>query len=92
MSKILLSISDELLEKIDNYRVKKKIKRNQFFADAVESYFQTLWEKDYFERKKKAFERILKIREKIGFRNWDAVAEIRKIRESAETEILKKLS
>lgn len=93
MAKILLSIPDEILAKIDEYRSKKKIKRNQFFTDAVESYFQTLWEEEYFERKKKAFERIQKIRQKImslGIKDWDPVAEIRKIRESAEKEVLKK--
>jgi len=95
MSKILLSIPDELLEKIDKYKDRKKIKRNQFLINAVENYFQTLWEEDYFERKKKAFESIKKTSEKImslDIKDWDPVAEIRKIRESAETEILKKLS
>jgi len=92
MAKILLSIPDEVLEKIDKYRDKKKIKRNQFFIDAVEKYFETLWEDDYFERKKQAFERIQKIRQKIGIKDWDPVAEIREIRESAEKEVLKKLS
>ena len=92
MAKILLSIPDEVLEKIDKYRDKKKIKRNQFFIDAVEKYFETLWEDDYFERKKQAFERIQEIRKKIGVKDWDPVAEIREIRESAEKEVLKKLS
>ena len=92
MSKILLSIPDEMLEKIDKYKDRKKIKRNQFFIKAVENYFQTLWEEDYFERKKIAFERIQKIRQKIGIKDWDPVAEIRNIRESAEMEVLKKLN
>ena len=65
MAKVLLSIPDELLEKIDKYRDKKKIKRNQFFINAVEKYFQTIWEDEYFERKKKAFESIKKTSEKI---------------------------
>jgi len=95
MTKILLSIPDEILAKIDEYKDKKKIKRNQFFIDAVESYFKTLWEAEYFERKKKAFEQIKKTSQKImslGIKDWDPVGEIRSIRESAEKEILKKLS
>ncbi|MCL4386238.1 MAG: hypothetical protein M1326_08000 [Cyanobacteria bacterium] len=92
MTKILLSVPDEMLEKIDRYKDRKKIKRNQFLINAVENYFQTLWEEDYFERKKIAFERIQKIRQKIGIKDWDPVAEIRNIRESAEKEVLKKLS
>lgn len=94
MAKILLSIPDEMLTKIDEYKDKKRIKRNQFFIDAIENYFKSLWEEEYFERKKKAFESIKKTSEKImslGIKDWDPVAEIRNIRESAEKEILKKL-
>lgn len=94
MKKILISIPDEMLEKIDSYKNKKKIKRNQLIISAIEKYFQTLWEEDYFERKKIAFEQIKKTSEKImslGIKDWDPVAEIRKIRESAEEEVLRKL-
>ncbi|MHB1443074.1 MAG: hypothetical protein ACYCXO_10030 [Candidatus Humimicrobiaceae bacterium] len=95
MSKILLSIPDEMLEKIDKYKDRKKIKRNKFIIEAIENYFQILWEEDYFERKKIAFEQIKKTSQKImslGIKDWDPVAEIRSIRESAEKEVLKKLS
>ena len=47
MAKILLSIPDDILTKIDEYKNKKKIKRNQFFINAVEIYFKSLWEEDY---------------------------------------------
>jgi len=34
MAKILLSIPDEVLEEIDRYKERKKIKRSQFFMEA----------------------------------------------------------
>jgi len=93
MAKILLSIPDEILEKIDAYKERKKIKRNQFFIYAVENYFKSLWEEEYFEKKRKAIERIKKTREEImslGIKDWDPVAEIRKFRETHSENLLKK--
>lgn len=95
MAKILLSIPDEVLEKVDNYKVKLKIKRNKFFLNAIETYFKYLWEEEYFENKKKAFESIKKTRDYImslGIKDWDPVGEIRKFRDSGEAETLKRLS
>lgn len=95
MSKILLSIPDEMLEKIDKYKDRKKIKRNKLIIDAIENYFNSLWEEEYFENKKKAFESIKKTRDYImslGIKDWDPVGEIRKFRDSGEAETLKRLS
>src|SRR4030043_108170 len=78
VAKILLSIPNEILEKIDKYKSRKKIKRNQFFINAVENYFVSLWEQEYLERKKKAVESMKKTSEEImalGIKNWDPVAE-----------------
>lgn len=91
MAKILLSIPDDLLQKIDEIKDSKKIKRNQFFVNAIESYFKTLWEEDYFERKKRAVESMKKTREEImrlGIKDWDPVAEIRKFRDSHTDDLL----
>jgi len=93
MAKILLSIPEEILAKIDAYKDKKKIKRNQFFLNAVESYFKTLWEEEYFQRKKMAVESIKKTREEImslGIKDWDPVAEIRKFRDTRADKLLKR--
>ncbi len=93
MAKILLSIPDDILTKIDEYKNKKKIKRNQFFINAVENYFRSLWEEDYMERKKKAVESMKKTSEEImslGIKDWDPVAEIRKFRENHADELLKR--
>jgi len=93
MTKILLSIPEEILAKIDEYKDKKKIKRNQFFINAIESYFKTLWEEEYFQRKRRAVESIKKTREEImslGIKDWDPVAEIRKFRDTRADELLKR--
>jgi metal-responsive CopG/Arc/MetJ family transcriptional regulator len=95
VAKILLSISDEMLEKINKYKDRKKIKRNKFIVEAIENYFDSLWEEEYLERKKKASESIKKTRDYImslGIKDWDPVKEIRKFRDSAESETLKRLS
>ena len=93
MAKILLSIPDNMLTKIDEYKNRKKMKRNQFFINAVEIYFESLWEEDYVERKKKAVESIKKTSEEIanlGIKDWDPVAEIRKFRDTHADELLKR--
>lgn len=93
MAKVLLSIPDEILAKIDEYRGKKKIKRNQFFIDAVKNYFKSLWEEEYLEKKRKAVESLKKTREEImrlGIKDWDPVAEIRKFRDTHADELLKR--
>ena len=93
MAKILLSIPEKTLAKIDEYKNKKKIKRSQFFINAVENYFKSLWEEEYFERRKKAAESIKKTREEImslGIKDWDPVAEIRKFRDTSAEELLKR--
>lgn len=93
MAKILLSIPDDLLTKIDEYKNRKKMKRNQFFISAVEIYFKSLWEEDYMERKKKAVESMKKTSEEImnlGIKDWDPVAEIRKFRDAHADELLKR--
>ncbi|MBM3700374.1 MAG: hypothetical protein FJW68_05600 [Actinobacteria bacterium] len=93
MAKILLSIPDDLLEKIDRTKDAKKIKRNQFIINAVEKYFLMLWEEDYFERKKRALESMKKTREKImslGIKDWDPVAEIRRLRDGRADELLER--
>jgi metal-responsive CopG/Arc/MetJ family transcriptional regulator len=93
VAKILLSIPDDLLKKIDKTKDAKKIKRNQFIINAVEKYFLMLWEEDYFQRKKRALESMKKTREKImslGIKDWDPVAEIRRLREGRADELLER--
>lgn len=91
MAKILISVPDEMLAKIDEIKNRKKIKRNQLFINAVENYFISLWEEDYIERKKKAVESVKKTSDEImslGIKDWDPVAEIRKFRDTHADELL----
>jgi len=93
MAKILLSVPDDMLKKIDEIKNRKKIKRNQFFISAVENYFISLLQEDYFERKSRAVESIKKTSEEImqlGIKDWDPVAEIRKLRDTREDELLER--
>jgi len=93
MAKVLLSIPDEELEKIDDYRKKKGLKRNKFFMDAVKSYF-LMEEKDrYFVQKKNAVKSMMEIRKKLVGKvseDWDPVKEIRKARDERANELLKR--
>ena len=93
MAKILISVPDEMLAKIDEIKNRKKIKRNQLFINAVENYFISLWEEDYLERKRRAVESIIKTSDEImslGIKDWDPVAEIRKFRDTPADELLAK--
>ena len=93
MAKILLSIPDEVLEKIDRYKERKKIKRSQFFLKAIDNYFKVLMTEEYFDRRKKAVERIKKTSKKVmeaGIKDWYPVKEIRKFRDERADELLKR--
>ncbi|PIU28309.1 MAG: hypothetical protein COT09_05265 [Candidatus Hydromicrobium americanum] len=93
MAKILLSIPDEVLEEIDRYKKRKKIKRSQFFLEAIDNYFKVLMTEEYFDRRKKAVERIKKTSNKImkaGIKDWDPTSEIRKFRDKRADELLKR--
>ena len=93
MAKILLSIPDEVLEEIDRYKERKKIKRSQFFLEAIDNYFKVLVTEEYFDRRKKAVERIKKTSKKVmkaGIKDWDPAGEIRKFRDKRADELLKR--
>jgi len=93
MAKVLLSLPDEELKKIDDYRKKKGLKRNQFFMEAVNSYFLMEEKDDYFIRKRNAVEEIKKLSKKLMKNNldgWDPVKELRKARDRRAYELLKR--
>lgn len=93
MAKVLLSIPDEFLREIDEHRELKKLNRSQFFIDAIKNYFKKMEEDEYFERKKKAFDRIEQISDEImsmGIKDWHPVKEIREFRDSRAEELLKR--
>ena len=53
MAVINISIPDEFLAKVDEYKKIVKEKRSEFFINAAELYFKKIEEKMYFERRKK---------------------------------------
>ena len=94
MAKVLLSIPDEDLKKIDDYRNKKGLKRNQFFMDAVNRYFLMEEKDEYFVQKKNAVKDMKEIRKRLMGKvseDWDPVKEIRKARDKRAHELLKRL-
>ncbi len=93
MAKVLLSIPDEVLDKIDRYKERKKIKRSQFFLEAINNYFKTSMVEEYFNRRKKVVERIKKTSEKVmkaGIKDWDPTDEIRKFRDQRASKLMKR--
>jgi hypothetical protein len=93
MAKVLLSIPDEELKKIDDYRNKKGLKRNQFFMDAVNNYFLMREKDEYFIQKKNAVKKMKEIRKKLmgSFtQDWDPVKEIRRARDERANELLRR--
>ncbi len=91
MAKILLSLPDEILKEIDDYRNKKGIKRNHFFLKAIDNYFLVLKSGEYYEKRKDAAGRIKKTSEKImeaGIEDWNPVKEIRKARDESADKFL----
>jgi metal-responsive CopG/Arc/MetJ family transcriptional regulator len=93
MAKVLLSIPDEELKKIDDYRKKKGLKRNQFFMEAANSYFKDMEKEQYFSRRKQAVNNIKITSEeimKLGIKDWDPVKELRKVRDGRAEELLKR--
>ena len=91
MAKILLSLPDDILKEIDDYRNKKGMKRNKFFLKALDNYFMVLKSGEYFDKRKGAVNRIKKTSEKImksGVKNWDPQKELRKFRDERADELL----
>ena len=84
MSRINISIPEEIIKKIDSYKEKIQISRSGFILNALENYFSEVERKLLKDKTKDAYEGILRIREMAAplFRGWDSTSEIRKLRDS----------
>ena len=84
MSKINVSLPQEILRQIDQARIEGKLSRSEFFRQASQSYLQSLERKKREEEKRQGIEKAIqlqdKIRERVG--HWDALGELRKMREA----------
>lgn len=95
MAIINISISTELLEKVNKYKKVINKNRSEFFANAVELYFGKIDENIAFENRKKAVKKLMKINEQIKrkglFKDVDFVEEIRNLRQARTDELLKRI-
>ena len=84
MTRVNISLSDDLLCSMDYYKTKVKLNRSAFIARAIEYYLIEVKAKVFEERKKKAILGIIELRKKIGpqLAGWDATADIRKLRDT----------
>jgi metal-responsive CopG/Arc/MetJ family transcriptional regulator len=82
MTRINISISDEIIKKVNEYCGLTYTTRSGLILKALENYFPEIEKKILEDRKKEAFEGILKIKDKIGesLKNWNSTEEIRKTR------------
>jgi metal-responsive CopG/Arc/MetJ family transcriptional regulator len=84
MTRINISISDEIIDKLNKYCGLVYTTRSGFIVKALENYFPDIEKKILEQKKKEAIEGILKIREEIGInlKGWDSTSEIRKLRDT----------
>ena len=84
MSRINISIPEEIIKKIDSYKEIIQISRSGFILNALENYFSEVERKILKDKTKDAYEGILRIREMAAplFKGWDSTSEIRKLRDT----------
>jgi len=84
MTRINISISEDILKKVDKYKKLTRLTRSGLIRKAIENYFNELESKILEERKKEAIKDIIMIRDKIGkeLEGWDSTGEIKKLRDS----------
>ena len=84
MSKINISISDEILDEIDNIRKQKGITRSEFLRKAFKTYLEVLAEEKREEDKRKGIEKAIQLQDEIrkAIGKWDSTEDLRKWREA----------
>ncbi len=94
MAVINISISSELLDKVNKYKKIVNKNRSEFFADAAKLYFGKIDEYIAFENRKRAVKKLMKINEQINeeglFKGVDFVKEIRDLRQARTDELLRR--
>jgi hypothetical protein len=95
MAVINISIPQELIEKVDNYKKIVKKNRSEFFADAVKSYFTEVEEYIAHKRQIKAIKRLMEIgkqmqKDGVFKEEFDVVEEIRRLRQERTDELLRR--
>ena len=92
MARINVSISEDVLKKVDRYKEIVNLTRSGLIIEVLENYFARLQSRILEEKKKKAIEGIIEIREKISddLRGWNSTEEIKRLRDSRWASLLKK--
>ena len=92
MARINISISEDVLKKIDKYKKIVKVTRSGLIIEALENYFTRLQSIILEKKKKKAIEGIIQIREKISddLKGWNSTEEIKRLRDSRWADLPKK--
>ena len=90
MARINISISEDALKKVDKYKEIVNLTRSGLIIEALENYFALLQSRILEEKKKKAIEGIIEIREKISddLRGWNSTEEIKRLRDSRWAKML----
>ena len=90
MARINISISEDVLKKVDKYKEIVNLTRSGLIIEALENYFARLQSRIFEEKKKKAIEGIIEIREKISddLRGWNSTEEIKRLRDSRWAKML----
>ena len=90
MPRINISISEDALKKIDKYKKIVNLTRSGLIIEALENYFARLQSRILEEKKKKAIEGIIQIREKISddLKGWNSTEEIKRLRDSRWAKML----
>ena len=84
MARVNISISEDILKKVDKYKGIVNLTRSGLIIVALESYFARLQSRILEEKKKKAIEGVIQIREKISddLKGWNSTEEIKRLRNS----------
>ena len=92
MPRINISISEDALKKVDKYKEIVNLTRSGLIIEALENYFARLQSRILEEKKKKAIEGIIEIREKISddLKGWNSTEEIKRLRNSRWADSQKK--
>lgn len=92
MARINISISEVALKKVDKYKEIVNLTRSGFIMEALENYSALLQDRILEEKKKKAIEDIIQIREEISddLKGWNSTEEIKRLRANRWADLPKK--
>jgi metal-responsive CopG/Arc/MetJ family transcriptional regulator len=84
MSKVNVSLPQEILEQVDRTRSEGKMSRSEFFRQACLTHLQFLERQKREEEKRRGIEKAIEIQDKVRERvgEWDALGELHKLRET----------